>query len=96
MDAGENGADHRLDGFNADDALAELRWLAAEVADDDTNHSGQARRMGALFDLLDHWLIVGQSPPADWRWPEVGVVVEHAARRQPKRTTRAQRHGTGK
>lgn len=89
---------HRLDGFDPDGALGELRRIAAEVSRDDgrlseRTLSGHAERMAILFDLLDHWLIVGERPPAEWRWPEPGVMAERFMRRYPRRTTRAGRSG---
>lgn len=101
-DGDERETGHRLDGFDPDAALEELRTIArvisragqitdGRVAIERRTLMGHAYRMAALFDLLDHWLIVGQEPPHEWRWPDAQVAAEFALRRQPKRTTRAQR-----
>jgi hypothetical protein len=87
---------HRLDGFDPDKALDGLRRLCREIDTDDGqngdwNLAAAAEKVAELFSKLDHWLIVGEPPPAEWRWPEPGVAAERVMRNQPRRTTRAQR-----
>jgi len=87
---------HRLDGFDPDGALEELREMRRRIAADDGqrgdwNIAAAAERMAELFGLLDHWLIVGNEGPAEWARPEPQLVAEH--RMQRRRTTRAQRRG---
>jgi hypothetical protein len=52
------GVPHRLDGFDPDDALEKIRELVHE-------RHGTGDELADLFSLLDHWLIVGESPPAE-------------------------------
>jgi hypothetical protein len=88
---------HRLDGFDPDDALAEIRELRAWLLLDDYSSAkesaARSTRLAVLIDLLDHWLILGCEPPAEWRWPAPELV--HARNRlkenQPVRSTRAER-----
>lgn len=82
---------HRLDGFDPDEALDGLRRLCREIDDGDWSLAAAAGKMADLFGKLDHWLILGCDPPAEWRWPDPGVVAERVMRNQPRRTTRAQR-----
>jgi len=90
-----NDEPHRLDGFDPDDALEELRSLRREVTAPEAEHgwdySSDVRRFTELFGLLDHWLIVGNGGPAEWARPEAHLVAEYRMQRQ--RTTRAQRRG---
>jgi hypothetical protein len=95
---GASEAPHRLDGFDADQALDDLRALRREIGMDDgqaTDYPQAARgeKMAELFDLLDHWLILGCDPPAEWRWPapELAGARIMLERRQPKRVSRAKR-----
>lgn len=78
--------DDLLAGFDPNDALDRMRELAKpwhEVAD--------LLELAELFRKLDHWLIVGERLPAEWAHPEPGVIFERAMRKQPRRTSRAER-----
>jgi hypothetical protein len=70
-----------LEGFDPDKALDEIRELTR----------GYGTRLAYLVHLLDHWLIVGERLPLEWAHPEPGVIAERVMRRQPRRTTRAER-----
>jgi hypothetical protein len=102
---------HRLDGFDPTEVLEELRTLtsgelgpAGERRIDwnlgDWHQAGtltKSERMAGLFSLLDHWMMLGCDPPAEWRWPapELAGAAIRVQRNQPKRTTRAERqHGS--
>jgi hypothetical protein len=80
---------HRLDGFDPDAGLERIRELARQLRG--VPGAGIGAQLAEQWDLLDHWLILGCEPPAEWRWPEPGLVAERVMRRQPKRTTRARR-----
>jgi hypothetical protein len=74
---------HRLDGFEPDEVLEELRALISG----ELGPAGERRidwnlsdwrkaetltkpeRIAGLFSLLDHWLMLGCELPAEWRWP---------------------------
>jgi hypothetical protein len=88
---------HRLDGFDPDAALAEIResraWLIGDTYGSAKETANKATRLAVLIDLLDHWLILGCDPPAEWRWPapELAGAAIRLQSNQPKRRTRDQR-----
>jgi hypothetical protein len=93
-------APHRRDGFDPDAALEEIRelraWLLRDVYSSAKETANHATRLAVLVDLLDHWLILGCEPPAEWRWPapELAGARIRLQGAQPKRTTRAERRST--
>jgi hypothetical protein len=87
-----SGEPHRLDGFDPDAALEEIRelcsWLArADWSSARVGMAAQGKRLGVLTDLLDHWLILGCEPPAEWSTP-APELAGAALRVQPKRPGR--------
>jgi hypothetical protein len=75
-----------LAGFDPDEALDRIRELAkpwTEIA--------ELLELQELVAKLDHWLIVGERLPSEWAHPEPALVAEHFFRKQPRRTSRAER-----